>query len=110
MNIGNNSISRKNGLIKMAKAKVNILAANVKNVKNKNKCGKCDQVYKTVADRKKHEEDPKTGILRICQICFFKSCTVAGLVFHNSQVHGNIAKNIISVPSIVKPGSKMPVS
>ena len=88
----------------MAKTKVNILAAN-NAVKGKNKCGKCDQVYKTVADQKKHEEDPQRGILRICQICFFKSCTAAGLVLHNSQVH-NKARNI-SVPSIVKAGSKM---
>ena len=85
----------------MAKARVNILA----NVKVKNKCGKCDQIYKTVADRMKHEQDPKTGVLLICQICFFKSCTVAGLEFHNSQVH-KTSKNV-SVPSIVKPGSKI---
>ena len=88
----------------MAKTKGNILAAN-NVVKGKNKCGKCDQVYKTDADRKKHEEDPRRSILRICQICFFKSCTEAGLVLHNSQVH-NKARNI-SVPSIVKAGTKM---
>ena len=88
----------------MAKTKVNVLAAN-NVVKGKNKCGKCDQVYKTDADRKKHEEDPRRSILRICQICFFKSCTEAGLVLHNSQVH-NKARNI-SVPSIVKAGTKM---
>ena len=96
----------------MVKTKVNILA----NAKVNNKCGKCDQVYKTVADKKRHEQAPKTGILRICQICFFKSCTEAGLEIHNDQTHKtsnsiNLSKSRhgaaedknVLVPSIVKP-------
>ena len=77
----------------MAKTKGNILAAN-NAVKGKNKCGKCDQVYKTVADRKKHEEDPQKGILRICQICFFKSCTEEGLEIHNDLTHKTSNSNL----------------
>ena len=97
----------------MVKTKVNILA----NAKVNNKCNKCDQVYKTVADRKRHEQAPKTGILRICQICFFKSCTEAGLEIHNDQTHktsnsinlsksrhgGAVEDKNVLVPSIVKP-------
>ena len=93
----------------MVKTKVNILA----NAKVNNKCNKCDQVYKTVADKKRHEQAPKTGILRICQICFFKSCTEAGLEIHNDQTHKtsnsiNLSKSRhedknVLVPSIVKP-------
>ena len=96
----------------MVKTKVNILA----NAKVNNKCNKCDQVYKTVADKKRHEQAPKTGILRICQICFFKSCTEAGLEIHNDQTHktsnsinlsksrhGAVEDKNVLVPSIVKP-------
>ena len=68
----------------MAKTKFNVLD---KVKVNNNKCSKCDQIYKTVADQKRHEKAPKTGILLICQICFFKSCTEDGLEIHNEQTH-----------------------
>ena len=73
----------------MAKTKVNILASKVK---TNNMCSKCDQIYKTVADQKRHEKAPKTGILLICQICFFKSCTESGLEIHNEQTHKNFGQ------------------
>ena len=61
---------------------------------NNKKCSKCDQIYKTVADQKRHEKAPKNGILLICQICFFKSCTEDGLKIHNDQTHETSNSNL----------------
>ena len=61
---------------------------------NNKKCSKCDQIYKTVADQKRHEKAPKTGILLICQICFFKSCTEEGLEIHNDLTHKTSNSNL----------------
>ena len=60
-----------------------------KDTDTKLECNKCDATFSTLRCKKQHEMKATTGKYHRCTSgnCFFKSCTMMGLVKHRKKYH-----------------------
>ena len=64
------------------------------------KCNRCDKVFKLPSLKLQHQnsKEYKNGTILICEVCSYKSCTIAGLDLHicsmeETEKTTNVIKN-----------------